>query len=119
MAFPVTVLSPQEVYNMAPVFRNIIADHEPELIVCGLPLSLDGQENAQALRVRECAAKVHSATGLPIEFVDERLSSSQAKRVLREAGLDERHQRGKVDGIAASLFLQTYLDGNVDSEERA
>jgi len=110
LAFPVCVLPTAEVVAMARSFRRVLEDDEPGLIVCGLPLSLDGAENAQAARVREVAAHLSEATGLPVEFEDERLSSAQAKRMLREAGLDERHQRGKVDGIAASLFLQAYLD---------
>ena len=44
------------------------------------------------------------------EFEDERLSSQEAKRILREQGLNEKQMRGKIDMIAASLFLQTWLD---------
>ena len=49
-------------------------------------------------------------TGLPLEFEDERLSSVEAKRILREQGLSEKSMRGKVDMVAASLFLQAWLD---------
>ena len=56
---------------------------------------------------------------MPLEFSDERLSSSEAKRVLREEGLSEKQMRGKVDMIAASLFLQSWLDARqAHSDER-
>lgn len=114
IAFPVGVLPADEVVRMASSFRRVLEDHEPEGIVCGLPLSLDGEEHEQARRVRETACAIGEATGLPVEFTDERLSSSAAKRALHEAGLDERRMRGKVDGVAASLFLQAYLDKRND-----
>ena len=59
----------------------------------------------RAQRIRKVASQVSAATGLPVTFTDERLSSAEAKRSLREKGYDERAMRGKVDMIAASLFL--------------
>ena len=56
------------------------------------------------------AAAISDACGIPHVFADERLSSAEAKRSLREKGLSEREMRGKVDMIAASLFLQSWLD---------
>jgi putative Holliday junction resolvase len=56
------------------------------------------------------AASIAKACGLPLEFADERLSSREAKRILREEGMNERAMRGKVDMVAASLFLQAWLD---------
>lgn len=56
--------------------------------------------------------------GLPVEFVDERLSSAEAKRILRAEGLSERKMRGRVDMVAASLFLQTWLDARTDDQQR-
>ena len=110
LAMPVKVLPAQEVLGNARSFRYIIEDYEPEVLVCGRPETLAGEDGPQALRVIEAAAKIARATGLPLEFIDERLSSREAKRILREQGLSEREMRGKVDSVAASLFLQTWLD---------
>ena len=85
-------------------------DWEPELLVCGLPYTLSGQEGPQAASLRKRAQDIASAAGIPLQFADERLSSVAAKRILREKGLTERDMRGKVDMIAASLFLQAWLD---------
>mgnify|MGYP002663538420 CR=1 FL=1 len=58
------------------------------------------------------------ALGLPVEFADERLSSAEAKRILREQGLTERKMRGKVDMLAASLFLPAWLDSRNGGDVR-
>lgn len=110
LAMPVKVLPAQEVLGNARSFRYIIEDYEPEVLVCGRPETLAGEDGPQAQRVIDAAEKIARATGLPLEFIDERLSSREAKRILREQGLSEREMRGKVDSVAASLFLQTWLD---------
>ena len=66
--------------------------------------------SCQAGRIRGVAANIGKAAGLPVEFTDERLSSQEAKRSLRESGMSERDMRGKIDMIAASVFLQAWLD---------
>ena len=60
--------------------------------------------------IRKVADAISKNCGIPHEFADERLSSREAKRSLREKGLSEKDMRGKVDMIAASLFLQAWLD---------
>lgn len=110
LAMPVKVLPAQEVLGNARSFRYIIEDYEPDVLVCGRPETLAGEDGPQAQSVVEAAEKIARATGLPLEFIDERLSSREAKRILREQGLSEREMRGKVDSVAASLFLQTWLD---------
>lgn len=107
---PVCVLPTPEVLANAKPFRRVLEDWEPELLVCGLPLTLAGEEGPQAARIRAAAAQVSAACGLPCVFADERLSSTEAKRSLRESGLSEKQMRGKIDMIAASLFLQAWLD---------
>lgn len=110
VASPVCVLPAEEVKAGAKSFRRVIEDWEPELLLCGLPVTLSGEEGPQAQRIRSFAAEVSEMAGIPHEFADERLSSAEAKRSLREKGLSEKDMRGKVDMIAASLFLQAWLD---------
>ena len=115
-AMPVKVLPASEVTGMARSFRYVLEDHEPDVLVCGLPKTLAGEDGPQAERVRAVAAEVAGKCGLPVEFVDERLSSAEAKRILRAQGLSERQMRGRVDMVAASLFLQAWLDARRDAE---
>jgi len=110
VASPVTVLPAQEVLQHARSFRRVLEDYEPELLVCGRPKTLAGEDGPQAERIMRQASQIAEACGLPLEFADERLSSREAKRILREEGMNERAMRGKVDMVAASLFLQAWLD---------
>ncbi|MDY4040556.1 MAG: Holliday junction resolvase RuvX [Collinsella sp.] len=116
VAMPVKVLPAAEVTGLARTFRLIVSDHEPDILVCGLPRTLSGEEGPQAARIRGIARELADRLGIELAFADERLSSAEAKRVLRAQGLNERQMRGKVDMIAASLFLQAWLDGH-DREE--
>lgn len=117
IASPVCVLPAQEVFSHARSFRSVLEDWEPELLVCGKPLTLSGEEGPQAQKIIEQAKKIADQTGLPVELTDERLSSSEAKRILRAQGLSEKTMRGKVDMVAASLFLQAWLDRSATEGE--
>ncbi len=110
LASPVSILSYQEVVDVARSFRYILEDYEPDVLVCGRPMTLNGEVGPQAERIEKIAKELSSKLDLPLEFQDERLSSSEAKRILREQGLNEKQMRGKLDAVAASLFLQTWLD---------
>ena len=109
IASPLCVISYNEVKNTQPQFRRLIEDWQPDLLLCGLPYSLDGKPGPQAESVKKDAKHIASQVGLPLEFVDERLSSKQAKQILREQGITEAQMRGKIDMIAASIFLDTWL----------
>lgn len=111
---PLKVMPAHEVSENSRPWRILLEDNEPELLVCGLPKSLSGSQGKQAQRVRLQAESIAQAAGLPLEFADERLSSAEAKRFLREQGLSEREMRGKVDSVAASLILQTWLDAHAE-----
>lgn len=111
VAIPLKVMPAQDVVALSRPFRMLVEDHEPDILVCGLPRTLAGEEGPQAERVKEVALGVSRSLGLPLHFVDERMSSREAKHILREQGLSEKQMRGKVDMVAASLFLQAWLDG--------
>lgn len=115
IATPICVLPTSEVEQDAPSFRRLLEDWEPEMILSGLPYTLAGEEGPQAESIRAVAGAIAKRAGLPLEFTDERLSSSEAKRSLREKGFSEKEMRGKVDMIAASLFLQSWLDSRANS----
>ena len=110
LAVPVCVLPAQEVLSLSRNFRRVIEDHEPEILVCGRPKTMAGEDGPQAEKIMSEGKAIAARLGLPVEFEDERLSSSEAKRILRAQGLTEKQMRGKIDSVAASLFLQTWLD---------
>ena len=88
----------------------MVEDYDPEVLVFGRPMTLSGERGPQAERIEKQALAIGRMLGLPVAFEDERLSSAEAKRILREQGLNEKSMRGKVDMVAASIFLQTWLD---------
>lgn len=120
IATPVDVVPLADVVNRTGRFAEILDEYEPDeiaCIVCGLPVSLSGEEGSQAHRIRTIAGQIAKATGLPVRFTDERLSSAQAKDALRDMGYDDRGMKGKVDMIAASIFLQSWLDSRNRSDQ--
>lgn len=79
-------------------------------LLVGLPLHMAGGETRQAGYVREFAAKLESRLGLPVELWDERLTTVQAGRVLKESGISIEKRARAVDRLAAVLLLESYLD---------
>ena len=110
VASPVCVLSTEDMLANAPDWKRVLEDWEPDLLLAGLPQSMNGTTSSQTKFARKTAERIAETLHLPLEFVDERLSSVEAKRSLHESGLSEREMRGKVDMVAASLFLQAWLD---------
>jgi len=90
---------------------GLIADKGVALILMGNPLHMSGQEGRQASWTRDFAERLSGAAGIPVEFRDERLTTVQAERVLREGGVRLREDRARsVDRLSAVLLLQDYLD---------
>jgi len=78
-------------------------------IIVGLPLTLAGRTGAQARSVREFCGILRSRTDLPVETYDERLSTVEAARGLRAAGVRASRDRGRLDSASAAVILQSYL----------
>lgn len=95
---------------------TLITELSPVEVVVGLPRSLDGTEGAAAGRARDWAQGLRAALrereigNTPIRLVDERLTTVDAHRELRESGVATRRHRDVVDQAAAVLILQTALD---------
>jgi putative Holliday junction resolvase len=81
-----------------------------ERFLVGLPRRLGGEAGTTADEVIRFAQEVSDLTGCEVELVDERLSTVQASRALREGGLSSKEQRGRVDSAAAAILLQAWLD---------
>lgn len=81
------------------------------LIVVGLPLRLDGSAGPEAQRAQSFGRRLGRRLGLPVEFVDEALSTVEAQEVLLSADLGRAKRRRVVDKLAAAVILRRYLDG--------
>ncbi|MDP2401044.1 MAG: Holliday junction resolvase RuvX, partial [Actinomycetota bacterium] len=116
VATPLTVLDGPLSADIA-ALRRLVDDYEVETLVVGLPLSMNGQEGPQAVRVRHEADGLARLLPVSVVYYDERLSSAEANRLMAEAGASSRKRRGSVDMVAAAIVLQSYLDANRDTED--
>src|SRR3954454_4775282 len=80
-------------------------------IVVGRPLHLSGESSPRAVKTEAFANGLGDLTGLPIHLWDERLTTVEARRILYEAGHERQSHRKVVDQVAATLILQSFIDG--------
>jgi putative Holliday junction resolvase len=90
--------------------RRVIRQHGITEIVMGLPLRMSGSEGIQAEKVQAFAEELRHKFKLPVQLFDERLTSVEANRVLRETEMSIRRRAEVVDQLAAVLILQSFLE---------
>ena len=96
---------------------EIIRERGVELLVVGMPLTMSGEIGPAAELTEALVARLRGALPVPVVTWDERLSSAQVERQMRDAGLSSRERRGTVDASAAAVILQSYLDAHAKREE--
>jgi putative Holliday junction resolvase len=89
---------------------KIIEEYNIKKVVVGLPLNMDGSMGESCEKVKKFAEKVKNKFNVEIIYVDERLSTVSATRVLLEANVRRVNRKHVVDKVAASYILQSYLD---------
>lgn len=93
-----------------PPFLALVATHRPVGLVIGLPLTPDGEEGPAARLTRELAAQLGGRTCLPVEMVDERMTTARALAAIQEQDGSTRGRREDVDALAATVLLQHFLE---------
>ncbi|HEX4595567.1 MAG TPA: Holliday junction resolvase RuvX, partial [Bryobacteraceae bacterium] len=89
---------------------QLALERNVSLILIGNPLHMSGREGRQVEYAREFGERLQAATGLPVEFWDERLTTVAAQRVLRESGISIEKRAQAVDRLSAVILLESYLD---------
>jgi putative holliday junction resolvase len=89
---------------------ELIKLHQVERVIVGLPRSMDGSLNQQAIKVQTFAEELSRYIAVPMEFWDERLSTVAANRLMLDAGTKKGDKKSKRDSISSALVLQAYLD---------
>ncbi|MFI5258518.1 MAG: Holliday junction resolvase RuvX [Candidatus Limnocylindrales bacterium] len=122
----VTLSRGKSVAEDAVALSRLATEQAAGLLVVGLPLDMDGGEGAQATRTREWAEAIAAATGLPLRYRDERLTSERAERRIGPPGrgrsggppgaAQREAYRARVDREAAALILQDELDATADEK---
>ena len=88
----------------------LIAERGVTLILLGNPLHMNGHEGRGSEHAREFAARLEAATSVPVQLWDERLTTVQAQRVLRESGASIEKRAKAVDRLSAVILLESFLD---------
>jgi len=91
-------------------FSDLVKQHEVGRIVVGFPLRMDGSPGTRAQKTQEFAAWLGTASGLPVELWDERLTTQQAVGIMQEQRVRSRDKKRVEHQISASIILQGYLD---------
>lgn len=83
--------------------------HGAKELVVGLPINMDGSEGQRAKLVRGFAARIGGASGLPVRFQDERLTSAEADWTMARSGMTHGQKKARRDALAAAAILRDYL----------
>ncbi|MBL7139635.1 MAG: Holliday junction resolvase RuvX [Planctomycetes bacterium] len=110
IASPLLEFKPRGRSEIVETVRRLVAEHDAGRVVVGLPLLEDGSRGEQARRAEGVAEALREALDVPVETWDERHSTVEADRLLRETGRPRRKRRGRRDRAAAAVILQSYLD---------
>jgi putative Holliday junction resolvase len=119
IAFPAGVLESAGRRKDLAALRTLVAERGVRRIVVGLPVHMSGREGPEAAAARAFARELQEAAGVPVETLDERWTSLEAERALRETGDGARARRrgkgrrkgkGAVDELAATILLRTFLE---------
>ena len=105
-----TTLQGKSFQAVVEALRALIEQRQVTLLVIGMPYTMNGETGKQAKRVRSFAERLSSALQLPVEYVDERLTSFQAEQMLLAEGITPSRNKGLIDRKAAAIILQQWLD---------
>ncbi len=110
IATGLTTIERQSFFQDVEQLQQIVRQREAQLLVIGLPYSMDGSIGFQAKQVQKFAKRISKALELPIEYIDERLTSVEAEAQLKSQKKYSRYNKGLIDRRAATIILQQWLD---------
>jgi len=111
-----SIASPMETYTRrnpeldAQRFQQLAKEEGISLFVVGLPVFLDGQESPKSLEARQFGKWLAEVTGVPVDFFDERFTSTEAENLLLDAELTKKRRKKRIDMLAAQIMLSAYLE---------
>ena len=110
IAHPLTTIIAADKKGRYTAIAGLVQEWRPALLVVGLPAHLDGTEHEMSRLARKFARELNGRFSLPVELVDERLTSVAAESSLAEAGVERRKRKPVIDQVAAQHILQAYFD---------
>ena len=109
LASPLTVVTEYHREQLVEKLSALAKENKAELLAVGLPRNMDGSEGESAQNAREVGALLEEATGLPVEFVDERGTTITAHGYLNETNTRGKKRKAVVDAVAATVILEDCL----------
>jgi len=110
VATPVGVIKAGSDQERLRLIGEAIGSHEPDALVLGLPLNLDGTESPGSREARAMGVALERVYGLAVHLVDERLSSYAADEQMSQSGLTHKGKKRRRDALAAAVILRTFLE---------
>jgi putative holliday junction resolvase len=89
---------------------RLVGEHSPDVVVIGVPINMDGSEGEMAVKARKFADSLRNMIPVPVETIDERLTTREAENILIDADVRRSKRKQVIDGMAATIILQKYLD---------
>jgi len=108
LASPLCVLESTS-KNFFQQIEQLLTEHEPIRIFVGMPVNMSGSSGSSAEKVESFVKQLREITALPIQCVDERLSTVSAQKKLKEAGVSSRQSKALIDAMAAAAILEQGL----------
>lgn len=90
--------------------QKLLTEWQPDLVIVGLPLNMDGTDQEITVRARKFGNRLHGRFGKPVEFKDERLTTTDARARLFERGGYRALEKGSVDGVSAQLIVEAWME---------
>ena len=109
LASPVTVIQEKYVPALIEKIAALAAEKQAERIVVGLPVNMNGTEGESARNARRFADDLHTASGLPVDMLDERCTTMEAHRFLNATNTRGKKRKAVVDAVSAVIILDNYL----------
>nr|WP_321242973.1 Holliday junction resolvase RuvX [uncultured Tolumonas sp.] len=111
-ASPLTSLKANEGIPDWVQLEKLLKEWQPDLLVVGLPLNMDGTEQEMTVRARKFGQRLHGRFGFQVEFKDERLTTTDAKARLFEHGGYKALGKSRVDAVSAQLILESWMESH-------
>ena len=112
IAQPLATLSAEPRETLAGRLAEVARQKEATRVVVGLPRRMDGSIGPEAKAARVLAHELRRASKLPVELLDERLTTAAAEKSLLAGGVRREKRRASIDRVAAAILLQSHLDRN-------
>ena len=106
---PLEVIEHAHAADMHGAIDRVIAEHQPDEVVIGLPINMDDTEGPAAKKMRDTAATISQRIGLPVRLFDERLTSFEADARMAQSGRTHAEKKRVRDAIAAATLLEDYF----------